>query len=81
MCSKHLRSLRKKMTKSTQFKSNYTLNEEIVEYEPDDNNMNMICMGMGMLRSVTKLATKRLKRIAFQRICQVEIEQINKTQI
>ena len=69
------------MTKSTQFKSNYTLNEEIVEYEPDDNNMNMICMGMGMLRSVTKLATKRLKRIAFQRICQVEIEQINKTQI
>ena len=69
------------MTKSTQFKSNYTLNEEIVEYEPDDNNMNLMCMGMGMLRSVTKLATKRLKRIAFQRICQVEIEQINKTQI
>ena len=69
------------MTKSTQFKSNYTWNEEIIEYEPDDNNMNMICMGMGMLWSVTKLATKRLKRIAFQRICQVEIEQINKTQI
>ena len=69
------------MTKSTQFKSNYTLNEEIVEYEPDDNSMNLMCMGMGMLRSVTKLATKRLKRIAFQRISQVEIEQKNKTQI